>query len=202
MGSSFRWIALVSMNRNVFYRNRSIDVIDASPIFTATGAYRNPSRSKILRLLLPTAPMAEAIGLAASIFALLETSKTILDFVKGVRDSKQDVLALREELGQLRMVARMLGNRMNNNDVDPSWRKAINELNKPLNQLDSRLKEIFTPERRARDMLDRVRWTFNKKEIDEIMLRIHRMISVIALALEDNMLYEIFLFRYSEAHRL
>ncbi|KAF4470527.1 Kinesin light chain [Fusarium albosuccineum] len=137
--------------------------------------------------------MAEAVGLAASIIAIVELSAKVgslcLKYSSGVRNATRDIAILQnavKDLGMTFQGAQRLLEQSDSQELSTSQelRQSLVECQTELEQLKERLAPGTTRKAMSRFGFRALKWPFDSKDIQEIVTRLERHQRNIASALQ------------------
>ena len=136
-----------------------------------------------------------ALGLAASILQIINTTAQTIQYLKDVRDAPEDRAQILGETASLLGLLKDLRARVEHaNQTDP-WYVRIRLLEGqggPLDQYQSAmivLAKKLKPESGLKKLEKRLLWTFDRKQIKATLDLIERLKSLISLALQGDHLY-------------
>jgi hypothetical protein len=118
--------------------------------------------------------MADPLGIAASVIALLQLTATVIQYVKAVNDGSSDRTRLRDELRTTTCVLEMLRDRVEDSQssgeetLKPQLLAALSATDGPLTLLKTLLQDIITkmvPQKHLGRLAQPFTWPFTKKEI-------------------------------------
>ncbi|KAL8778704.1 MAG: hypothetical protein Q9213_007291 [Squamulea squamosa] len=113
--------------------------------------------------------MAEAIGLAGSIAALIHVARRSCEYLNDVKDSSKERTKFLNEVSNILNLLLSLQNLLKTFSSDPSWSpdlRALDTENGPLDRLRSGLEEFtkeFEKEPSAENIRHTIKWPFKKK---------------------------------------
>jgi hypothetical protein len=145
--------------------------------------------------------MAEALGIAASIIAVLELTGKLADYCVSVRNASSDIRefaveiqALRPSLTQLKFRVEDVVTASASSDISTSHHIAT--LSIPLEQLQTALQSVADKlginqdgSTKARNLKQSLKWPFQRSQVLELLEKIERFKSLVNLALTDDILY-------------
>ncbi|KAJ7027293.1 hypothetical protein C8F04DRAFT_92936 [Mycena alexandri] len=135
----------------------------------------------------------DAVGLAASILALVQGAAFLLEYVKDVKDGASDRAELRLSLAALPGLLMSLKDQFDNTAPNTAGAVATANLavqDGPFTQLIALLQRIQSklniPPSRTGELWQRLKWTLDKADVTELLLKVERVKSLIMLALQNN----------------
>ena len=135
------------------------------------------------------------VGLAASVAQLIDvTAKTIL-YLNGVKDASKARAKLAQEVSCLLTFFNNLRCRLEESNPTDPWFQRLRALGGkcgPLEDFKATLEDLsqrLAPNAGAKKLGQALVWSFEKKEIDSVLLKFERLKSHIHLALEQDHLY-------------
>lgn len=147
--------------------------------------------------------MADALGIASSVIALLELTTTAIQYVKDVKDGSSDRARLRDELRNTTCVLEMLQDRVedlqSSGDVTlkPKLLATLSAADGPLDLLQKLMQDIIAklnPQHRLRRLAQPFTWPFTKKEVAETLDALERLKSNLNLIIQGEVVYATALF--------
>jgi hypothetical protein len=139
--------------------------------------------------------MAEALGTAASLLAVLEAAVKATQYLKDVKQGSSDRLRLRDELRSTTCLAEMLKDRIDDSDegdLTPTSIASLGGPDGPLELFKRVLEEIvakLAPQDRLRRLAQPFSWPFDKKEVAELLASLERLKSHFNLAMQNDLVY-------------
>ena len=121
--------------------------------------------------------MAEALGVVASIIAVLEASKKVIKYIDSVKGSFAQRCQMRQEISGVEFSLGALKNRMKEADRMILPLPALESLKGALEQTKATLDIIegkLTRPNGSKKWLDALRWTFEKQEVEDLLDAIQR----------------------------
>lgn len=143
--------------------------------------------------------MADPVGLAASVIALLQMTATAIQYVKDVKDGPLDRIRLRDELRSTTCVLEMLRDRVEDSQsseevtLKPELLATLSAADGPLNLLQKLLQDIITklsPLTRLKRLAQPFTWPFTKKEVAETLAALERLKSNFNLIIQGEVVYD------------
>ncbi|KAF2626063.1 hypothetical protein BU25DRAFT_344866 [Macroventuria anomochaeta] len=138
--------------------------------------------------------MAEAVGLVASIIAVLDLSAKVLGYINAVKDASKDRARCGLEISNMHGLLEKLRFRAEQRNDSEAWYEAAKDLTKDGGLLDQfkqaldRLDHGLTEGGRLRRVAEALRWKFKKEEVLEIMTHLERLKSVMVVSLQMDQL--------------
>jgi len=138
--------------------------------------------------------MSDPLSIGTSILAILQLTGAIIMYLKDVHDAPQDWINLLMEVSGLDGVLDALQKRVKDAKSGDPWLTELEVLevkNGPLVQFESDLKRLASklePANGLKEVGRRLTWTFNKREIQDILSKIERIKTLITFALTNNLL--------------
>ncbi|KFY47728.1 hypothetical protein V496_10483 [Pseudogymnoascus sp. VKM F-4515 (FW-2607)] len=136
--------------------------------------------------------MAEPLGIAASIIALLTISKEVIEYSNSIKDGKKDRQRLLDEITSVTGFLYVLKDRAEQLQHGDSWSETLVLLagpTGPLEQFKSALERVaskLAPAVGWRKAGKAMIWPFRKEEISDILAEIERHKSIFSLALHND----------------
>ncbi len=136
-----------------------------------------------------------AVGLAASILQIINTTAQIIQYLKDVREAPEERAQIQREADSLLGLLKSLRDRVEHANQKDPWYVQICSLEGqggPLDQYQSAmiaLAKKLKPESGVKKLEKRLLWTFDKKQIKATLVLIERLKSLISLALQGDHLY-------------
>lgn len=134
--------------------------------------------------------MAEILGIAASIVALLQLSGTVIKYLGSVKDAPEELSRLVLEVSITRG---LLSSLQDLDQLGEQWSFTVQSLGLPLHQIQSTLQGLAGKLAPRTGKLDKaiktLVWPFQKDEIKEILRMIERQKTILSLALQNNQLW-------------
>lgn len=133
--------------------------------------------------------MADGLGVAASIIALLQLSGVVISYLKDVKDASKDCQNILLEIGNTRCLLQVL----NDLSTQPSYLAVVKSLaviHGPLDQFRSVLErlsdKIVTPSNTFAKAAKALTWSLKKDEVKELLSTLERLKSHFSLALQND----------------
>ena len=136
-----------------------------------------------------------AVGLAASILQIINTTAQIIQYLNDVREAPEERAQILREAASLLGLLKSLRARVEHANQTDSWYVQIRSLEGqggPLDQYQSAmiaLAKKLKPESGVKKLEKLLLWTFDKKQIKATLDLIERLNSLISLALQGDHLY-------------
>ena len=136
--------------------------------------------------------MAEAVGVVASIIAILQIAGTVTKYLKGVNGASKDRDRITLEIRDISSYLSDLQSKLENPDSSGAWNvttRFLEGLKGPLEQCRSalvRLAQRLKPLTGWRRLGKALIWPFTKEEVNEILNSIEKQKSFFVLALQNN----------------
>jgi hypothetical protein len=146
--------------------------------------------------------MAEALGIVASVIAVLQLAATATKCVKDVKQGSADRLRLRDELRSTTCLLEMIKDRIEDSEDDidgdaerilPSSVASLAGEDGPLALFKSILEEIISklaPQGRLRRHVQPLTWPFDKKDIAELVSTLERLKNYFSLVMQNDLVYD------------
>ncbi|KAJ7713596.1 hypothetical protein B0H16DRAFT_541034 [Mycena metata] len=135
----------------------------------------------------------DAVGLAASVLALVQGAAFLLEYVKDVKDGPSERAELRLSLAALPGLLTSLKDQFDNTAPNTVGAVAAANLaiqDGPFTQLIALLQRIQSklniPSSRTGELWQKLKWTLDKADVTELLLKVERVKSLIMLALQNN----------------
>jgi hypothetical protein len=137
--------------------------------------------------------MADALGVTASIIALLQLSGVVIGYLKDLKDASKDCQNILLEIGNTRCLLQVLNDLITGSHTQPSYLAAARSLavlHGPLDQFRSALErlseKIITPANGFAKAAKVLTWSLKKDEVKELLSTIERLKSLFSLALQND----------------
>ncbi|KAJ7574967.1 ankyrin repeat-containing domain protein [Mycena floridula] len=137
----------------------------------------------------------EAVGFVASIMALIEAANTLFEYVKDVKDGPSDRAELQRSLASLPSLLAGLKAQFENTAPGDSWSTETCKLaakDGPFDQLSAIFKQIETklqiPATRTAKIIKTLKWTLDKADIADLLLKVERVKTFIMLAIQNDLI--------------
>jgi hypothetical protein len=133
--------------------------------------------------------MAEPLGIAASIIAVLQLTASVIEYLQAVHDAPKDRISFLSEVSGLHHLLLALQDRVDNTNAEDLWRTQVRQLgvrDGPLDQFKSHLERLVSKFGPAAGLRRRLTWKFNKAEIEGIISKIERIKMLVSLALTND----------------
>ena len=151
------------------------------------------SRAKSSANLLPgQLVMADALGTAASIIAVIQLAQVVLGYINDVKGASEDRNMLLVEISTVNGLLYSLSDLASRSSERDSWiskLRALQAPNGPLSQFESALAtlaEMLKPVHGIRKVGKALTWPFQHGEIKDILSTIERQKSLFSLALQQD----------------
>lgn len=139
--------------------------------------------------------MADPIGMAASVFALVELVTRSIKVVKDIRDGAAERRSLLVGLGSTRNLLLSLVDLVDISNSEDPWFTTARQLEDPdgplahLKTFLERIERKLLPERTtSQRIIQSLTWSLDKEEVQSMLKGIERIKSLLAVALlEDNL---------------
>lgn len=138
---------------------------------------------------------ASAVGLAASILQIINTTAQIIQYLNDVREAPKERAQIHREADSLLGLLKSLRDRFEHADQTDPWyiqTCSLGGQGGPLDQYQSAmiaLAKKLKPESGVKKLEKRLLWTFDKKQIKATLDLIERLKSLVSLALQGDHLY-------------
>ncbi|KAJ7592291.1 ankyrin repeat-containing domain protein [Mycena floridula] len=136
----------------------------------------------------------EAVGFVASIVALLDAANTLFEYVKDVKDGPSDRAELQRSLAPVPGLLASLRAQFESTAPGNSWSTETCKLaakNGPFDQLSAVFKHIETklqiPATRTAKIIQTLKWTLDKADIADLLLKVERVKTFIILAIQNDL---------------
>jgi hypothetical protein len=136
--------------------------------------------------------MADPVGTTASIIAIIQLASAVAEYINGVRGATKERKRLREEVRACEFILQQLKDDADDSEEGEAWSETIKALegtDAPLGRLWVALNVVKTklePKRGLEKALMSLKWPFNEKEIEKIILAIEREKALLQLALTND----------------
>jgi len=141
--------------------------------------------------------MADPISLTASIVTVVQLARSVLGYIRGVKDASRDCKQLVVEISCIRGILDTLKMTVEEEEAcGKAWSATIwllNDPGGPLQQLKQALEELACQLQAAvatttgfKKVVKTLRWPLNESEIRKLLATIERLKSLLALALHDD----------------
>ncbi|PBK87745.1 hypothetical protein ARMGADRAFT_938576 [Armillaria gallica] len=134
--------------------------------------------------------MAEALGIVSSIITLIETSHTIVEYLKDVKEAPKERNKLSKELSTLEIHLGAMNQLTQIEDADDPWLATVQRLSGPFAQLDVLLKGLKKKLKPASDGIgktkQRLLWKFSKESVEDALKKIERIKSLVIVAFQHD----------------
>jgi hypothetical protein len=137
--------------------------------------------------------MPDSLEISGNVFtAVIQLTRSLNAYVIDVHHAPEERLALSSQLGSLLNLLLILQNRMKESSSTDPWSDSIRALgiqNGPVDQLRSSLLKAVTKvgNMSGTSSKERLKWRFNKQEIENILQHVERIKSLVNLALTDDL---------------
>ncbi len=139
--------------------------------------------------------MAEALGTAASLLAILEFAVKATQYLKDVKHGSSDRIRLRDELRNTTCLVQMLKDRIDDSDdgdLTPASIAWLGGPDGPIELFKRLLEDIvakLAPQDRLRRLAQPFSWPFDKKEVAELLGSLERLKSHFNLVMQNDLVY-------------
>ncbi|KAK0439045.1 uncharacterized protein EV420DRAFT_1279815 [Desarmillaria tabescens] len=130
--------------------------------------------------------MAEALGIASSVTALIQNTIVVINYLKDVKNAPKECDELLTELRYLEVGLSSIGQQIRSSTKGDPWLETLQqlqdhfkELMELLDELKARLKDGSS---RLKRLMRRLDWTITKKSVEEDLGKIERLKSLIMVA--------------------
>jgi hypothetical protein len=133
--------------------------------------------------------MADPLGIAASIIAVLQLTASVIEYLRATRDARKDRVDFLSEASGLRELLLALQNRVEESHADDLWLAQVRQLgvrDGPLDQFKSHLEHLVSKLGASEGIRGTLTWKFNKPEVEAIISRIERLKMLVSLALTND----------------
>jgi len=130
-----------------------------------------------------------AVGLAASIVQLIDTTTTVIKYLNDVKDAPKDRAILAREGSSLLALFIDLRYRVEEADSTGAWFAGVRSLGGPLDQFKDAMEELarkLKPEAGIKKFGKALIWTLDKNEISNILSKLERLKTLVILALQKD----------------
>ncbi|KAJ7125994.1 hypothetical protein C8R44DRAFT_979911 [Mycena epipterygia] len=139
----------------------------------------------------------DAVGFVASVVALVQGAGALLEYVKDMKDGPSERAGLQSSLVVLRGLLHTLKDQFDNPPPNPpastTWATATSRLavaDGPFVQLSVLLQRVQekleTPATRIGQLQQKLKWTLDKTDVAELLIKVERVKSLIILALQND----------------
>jgi hypothetical protein len=141
--------------------------------------------------------MADPLSIAASIAALLDLTRKVMEYIIDAKGASEDRRRLWEELSSnigLLYILRDKTEKPSDDGINARTFKRLDEPNGPLKQFQSaleRLAERLKPAQGTQRVKSKLMWPFHKAEVQEILNMMERQKSLFTLAITSGHMYVI-----------
>jgi hypothetical protein len=138
--------------------------------------------------------MADPLSVSASIVALLQVTRSVINYLKDVHDAPRDRIDFLVEMSGLEGLLDALRCRVQEAKSGDPWLAELRPLgikSGPLDQFNSDLKRMASklePLTGLKEIKRRLAWTYDKVEIKDILSKIERVKTLNTFALTNNLL--------------
>lgn len=135
--------------------------------------------------------MSDPLGTTASIIALLQLTKTIVNYVREVKDGSEDRVRLRDSILSTVSIMEMLKFRFEDartEGVEASLESKMN-VKAPLKELKRILEDLaakLTSASKRERVIQTIKWPFEKKEVNVLLSSIETQKSFFGLAIQNE----------------
>jgi hypothetical protein len=132
------------------------------------------------------------LGLVASIVQLIDTTTKAIKYINDVKDAPRDRARLAREAANLLAFLTDLRYRLEETKSTDPWFTGIRSLGVkggPLEQLNEAIDDLarkFKPEKSLKKLTKAVFWSLDKNEINNILTKIERLKTFVALTLNND----------------
>ena len=136
--------------------------------------------------------MAEALGVSASIIAILQLSTTVINYINGVKEAKTERDLIFREIVNTRVILTTFKDLAESEKWGGAWSLTVTSLAIPYGPLDQfkllleRLLAKLKPTSTRHNVVEVLVWPFRKVEVIEILNSIERLKSHLNLALHND----------------
>lgn len=138
--------------------------------------------------------MAEALGLATSVVAIIEAAGKIIKLLKDMKDAQEERRTILASLSSTRAILISLRDLLDISNAQDPWyinARQLDEPGGPLEQFRTLLTNIevklIPPGSTAQKMRQRIMWMIDKDEVQHVLNGMERIKSLINIALQlDN----------------
>ncbi|RYP90059.1 hypothetical protein DL770_003839 [Monosporascus sp. CRB-9-2] len=142
--------------------------------------------------------MGDPLSVTASVIAILQLAAKTTQYCKDFKDGSTDRVRLRDELRSATCLLEMLKDRIEDvNDMNtdtstlrPASIEALKRPDGPLFHFKQLLEEIvakLTPQGSRGQLKQHLKWPFDRKEIDQLLVSLERCKSHISLAMQNDL---------------
>ncbi|KAI4599545.1 hypothetical protein KJ359_001992 [Pestalotiopsis sp. 9143b] len=135
----------------------------------------------------------EALGAAASIIAVLEVSGKVLSHIRSAKGATKDRKRLRDEVQACDDILQQLQDDADDPGEDMAWSEKITALERPgaplyrlhvtLTIINDKLEDSSKTGSRLSEIVASLKWPFDEKEVDKLLVALEREKALLALAL-------------------
>ena len=137
---------------------------------------------------------ASAVGLVASIIALISTTTSVIEYLNATKDAPKESKAFLHEILSLVIILDTLRSKVRDADPAAPWVRQVcllaaeggplDQFKKTIDQLERKLKTGTKIQMFGRALV----WPLAKKDISELLVKVERLKSTIEIALHhDNL---------------
>lgn len=134
--------------------------------------------------------MADPLSITASIVAVVQLTSTVVKYISGVRNAPKELKKLLVELSALRGLLSSLEDLTDSEDLLPTF-KMLSEPGGSLCQLKLAMEQLMPKlklEVGKTKVTQILRWPLRKEEVENLLLTIERQKTVLALALQNDLI--------------
>jgi hypothetical protein len=135
--------------------------------------------------------MSDPLSITASIIALLQLTKSVVDYVKDVKGGSDDRVKLRDSIWSTISLLEMLKFRFEDAALDEVKMSSeiMVDVRVPLRELERVLERLvgkLAPASRLQRAVQNLAWPFDKEEVRNLLSSIESQKSHLALAMQNN----------------
>ena len=135
----------------------------------------------------------DPLSITASIIALLQLTRSVLDYLKDFKDASEDRFRLMGELSGLKCLLSLLETRVNESKAGDPWLdntvRVLDDPNGLLDQFKSDLARLASKPGgggAVKAFVKKMTWSFEKTEIKDLLSKIERVKTLVLLALAND----------------
>ena len=137
--------------------------------------------------------MSDPLSITASIAAVLQLTSAIATYLKAVYDAPQERISFLLEISGLESLLDALQKRVDQANSGDPWLTELQALGASISQFESHLKRLASKLEPVgglnfKEVARRLKWKFNKTDVEDTLAKIERMKSLIIFALTNNIL--------------
>jgi hypothetical protein len=136
--------------------------------------------------------MADPLSTTASIIAIVQLSSAVVEYINRARGATKERKRLRDEVRACEFILQQLKDEANDTEEGIAWSETIKALegsDAPLGRLWVALNVVkakLEPKSGLEKALTSLKWPFNEKEVEKIILAVEREKTLLQLALTND----------------